>query len=151
MLHCVLKWLSFGGQFVDMQGVVWVVNGSVLYTEIKWELFWLKDFCKENVQLKNQDFVLKHFTLIVHDQNFMKSNCCGFTRLRKSFSSENFPAFSALIFLYSKDCSSEKKNDVTLWIRIVSYRKSGNFRVQKFSCKKFSSKKIFGCERLPEN
>ena len=30
------------------------------------------------------------------------------------------------------------------------YRKSENFRVQKFPCKKFSSKKIFGCERLSE-
>ena len=31
-----------------------------------------------------------------------------------------------------------------------NYRKSENFRVQKISCKKFSSKKISGCERLSE-
>ena len=30
----------------------------------------------------------------------------------------------------------------------ASYRKSEKFCIQKFSCKKFLSKKIFGCERL---
>ena len=34
---------------------------------------------------------------------------------------------------------------------LAKYRKSENFRIQKFLCKKFSSKKIFGCERLSEN
>ena len=39
-----------------------------------------------------------------------------------------------------------------LWISGEGlYRKFENFRVQKFSYKKFSSKKIFGCERLSEN
>ena len=32
----------------------------------------------------------------------------------------------------------------------VIYCKSENFHVQKFSCKKFLSKIIFGCERLSE-